>query len=97
VPALATQEHLRELPFDGFFQAIEFFLSRNVSLVVGAAFVDRVWCGELDSALSLAELSLVTACAVGTATSRFGRPYPTEPRFPGAKLVGAAFCGIREP
>jgi predicted kinase len=58
-PTLATKERLRELAFSGFFQAIEFFLSRNVSLVVEAAFVDRVWCGRLDPALSLAEVKVI--------------------------------------
>jgi predicted kinase len=58
-PTVATRESLRDQAFYGFFQVIEFLLSRKVTLVAEAAFRDRIWRRELDPALAMADTRVI--------------------------------------
>jgi predicted kinase len=68
-PAPVTAERLRDLAFYGFFQAVEFFLSRDVTLVIEAAFRDQIWRRELNPALSMADAKVIQ-CELGVELAR---------------------------
>ncbi len=49
---LALKDGLRDVTFHRFFEAIEFLLSRDVTIVVEASVGAKIWRHKLDAALS---------------------------------------------
>lgn len=74
------EKNANEKVFETFFQTIELFLSRNISMIAEAAFQDKLWKPELLPLINKAEIKLIICQTdLTTIKARFAARFSNDP------------------